>query len=73
MPKQIIWSPLSEGDFAMILEYLDKNWDSSVAIQFIDLTEKNLEQISFNPKQFPLIFKKERIRQCVLTKHNSLF
>lgn len=73
MSKQVIWSPLSEGDFARILEYLDKNWDSNVATQFIDLTEKNLEQISYSPKQYPLIFKKERIRKCVLTKHNSLY
>jgi plasmid stabilization system protein ParE len=24
MPKQIIWPPLAESDFAAILEYLDK-------------------------------------------------
>jgi plasmid stabilization system protein ParE len=73
MSKQVIWSPLSEGDFARILEYLNKNWDSTVVTQFIDLTEKNLEQISCNPKQFLLIYNKEKIRKCVLTKHNSLY
>ena len=30
-------------------------------------------QISINPKQFPLIFKKKKIRKCVMTKHNTLF
>jgi len=73
MPKQIIWAPLSESDFAAILEYLDKNWDSKVASNFIDLTENVIDQISINPKQYPIIFKKKRIRKCVLTKHNSLF
>jgi plasmid stabilization system protein ParE len=24
MPKQIIWAPLAENDFAAILDYLDK-------------------------------------------------
>jgi len=73
MSKQIIWSPLSEGDFAKILEYLNNNWDEKVANQFIDLVENVLEQISVNPRQFPVIFKKEKIRKCVLTKHNTMF
>jgi plasmid stabilization system protein ParE len=73
MPKQIIWAPLAESDFAAILEYLDKNWDSKVAANFIELTEAAIDQISVNPKQYPIIFKKKQIRKCVLTKHNSLF
>lgn len=27
MPEEIVWSPLSEGDFAGILEYLNENRD----------------------------------------------
>lgn len=73
MPKQIIWAPLAENDFAAILDYLDKNWDSKVALNFIDLTKNIIEQISISPKQYPVIFKNKRIRKCVLTKHNSLF
>ena len=73
MPKQTIWSPLAESDFATILEYLNKNWDAKVAANFIDLTENVINQISINPKQYPIIFKRKRIRKCVLTKHNSVF
>ena len=73
MHKQIIWSPLSENDFAAILEYLNDNWDEKVTNQFISLTENILEQISINPRQFPVIYKRKKIRKCVLTKHNSLF
>ena len=73
MSKQIVWSPLSEGDFTRILEYLNENWDKKVTNQFIDLTENILEQISINSRQFPVIYKKEKIRKCVLTKHNSMF
>lgn len=73
MSKQIIWSPLSESDFAKILQYLLDNWDEKVAVQFIDLTENILEQIATNPRQFPVIFKKKKIRKCVLTKHNTMF
>ena len=73
MPKQIIWSPFAENDFANILDYLDKNWDRKVASNFIDLTENTLNQISINPKQFPICYNKKKVRKRVLTKHNSLF
>ena len=44
------------SDFAMILEYLNDNWDEKVTNQFIVLTENNLDQISINPRQFPIIY-----------------
>lgn len=73
MSKKVVWSPLSENDFAKILEYLDKKWNNKVTNHFIDLTESMIEQISINPRQFPVINKKEKIRKCVLTKHNTMF
>jgi plasmid stabilization system protein ParE len=73
MAKQIVWSPLSEMDFARILEYLNENWDEKVVNQFVDIIENSLNQIAINPKQFPVVHKKKRIRKCVLTKHNTLF
>jgi plasmid stabilization system protein ParE len=73
MHKPIIWSPLSENDYECILEYLSKNWGQKVALNFIELTENSLNQISNNPKQFPICYKRKKVRKCVLTKHNSLF
>jgi len=73
MRREIVWSPLAENDFANILAYLNENWDEKVTNQFIDLTDEIIVQISFNPKQFPVIRKKEKIRKCVLTRHNTLF
>jgi plasmid stabilization system protein ParE len=73
MPKRIIWSPLSEKDFANILTYLESGWGDKVVTHFIDLTDDFIYQISINPKQFPLIHKRKRVRKCVITKHNTLF
>ena len=73
MPKQIIWSPLSEKDFENILNYLKSNWNQKVAEKFIDITEQLIVEISINPKQYPVINKSRRIRKCVITKHNTLF
>lgn len=55
------------------MSYLNKEWDAKIANQFIDIIEKILKQISLNPKQFPLINKKRKVRKCVITRHNSLF
>ncbi len=73
MPKPIIWSPLSERDFESILGYLHNNWDDRVVQSFIEITDKLINQIAVNPKLFPIIHEKKRIRKCVLTKDNSLF
>ena len=43
MPKQIIWSPLSENDLDSILEYLQNNWEYKVVQKFIEITEKTIE------------------------------
>lgn len=73
MLKQIIWSPLSENDLNGILNYLAANWDMKVTRNFISLIKNTLLQLETNPKQFPIINRKEKIRKCVLTKHNTLF
>ena len=71
--KPIIWSPLAEEDIESILEYLHSNWEGNVVFQFIEIVDKLVNQISINPKQFPLIHKGMKIRKCVLTMHNTLF
>jgi len=73
MPKQVIWSPQSEDDFSNILEYPMDHWDKSVLLKFIDIVDEIVNQISINPKQYPIIQKQKKIRKCVITKHNSLY
>ena len=73
MPKEVIWSPESEKDLDKLLDYLATDWDTSVVLKFIDLLEVLVDQISYNPLQFPSIKRKLNIRKCVITKHNSLF
>jgi plasmid stabilization system protein ParE len=73
MHRQIVWSPLAESDFANILAYLYENWDEKVTNKFIDLTDEIIGQISVNPRQFPIIYKKGKIRKCILTRHNTMF
>jgi len=73
MHRKLIWSPLAENDFTNILEYLQLNWENKVLENFIEITDRMIRQIVLNPKQFPIINKKYKVRKCVLTKHNTLF
>ena len=73
MSKLVLWSRLSENDFSNILDYLDKKWGQKVASDFVDLIENVVNQISINPRQFPVCYKRKRVRKCVLTKHNTIF
>jgi plasmid stabilization system protein ParE len=73
MPKQVIWSPQSESDLLQIIDYLKENWEVKVALKFIDIIDEIIDQISLNPRQFPVIQKRKKIRKCVITKHNALY
>lgn len=73
MSKHVIWSPHSEIDLENTLAYLQKNWNDQVVINFLDNIENLIEQIAKNPKQFPLVNKKRKVRRCVITKHNTIF
>jgi len=73
MPKEVIWSPLSETDLGNILDYLQKEWNNEVVIGFLDNIEILIDQIAVNPKQFPLINKARKVRKCVINKQNTLF
>jgi hypothetical protein len=39
----------------------------------IQVIEELTEQISINPRQFPIVHLKLNVCKCVITKHNSLF
>ncbi len=73
MHSKIYWSLLAEKDFENILLYLQEHWEEKVIENFIEITEILIGQIAMNPKQFPVIYKKKKVRKCVLTKHNSLY
>jgi len=73
MGKPVKLSSRAEDDFACILEYLNNQWNASVASDFILKVDKCIALIQQNTKQFPFLNKKFQIRKCVVTKHNSIF
>ena len=73
MHKQIIWSPLAVTDFENVLDYLNENWNEQVVVKFINEIEILTSNIAKQPKQFPFVNKKLKVRRCVITKQNTLF
>ena len=73
MFKPIKWSSFAEDAFAKLLEYLERRWNKSVCIKFINKLDFCIELIQKNPKQFPFINSELQIRKCVVTKQNTLY
>ena len=73
MNREIIWSPASEKDFVIILDYLIERWSENVVSKFINKVDDNINLICENPKIFPVINKEMKIRKSVITKQNTLF
>jgi plasmid stabilization system protein ParE len=70
---KIIWSPEAKQDMENILDYLMFRWGIAVTSRFLFHTEKIINQIAKNPKQYPVFFYPKRIRKCVLTKQNTIY
>ena len=73
MDNKVIWAPAARNDFSNILDYLNANWNIHVSLKFIDITDRAVEQISTNPRQCPVVNKRNNIRKYVLTRHNTMY
>ncbi|OAQ39658.1 hypothetical protein A5893_08725 [Pedobacter psychrophilus] len=72
MYNEIIWSPESKEDLSNLLDYLISEWNLNIAEDFVQDLNYHINKIQNNPKLYPIIYKNNGIRQCVITKHNSL-
>ena len=73
MAKNVIWSPAAEKDLETVLDYLQSKWSNQVLNRFINKIDDNIGLIIDDPKIFPLINHRLKIRKSVITKHNTLY
>lgn len=71
--RKIIWSPSAKQDLENITDYLMHEWGNRIVLKFLKKLDWILSQIEINPKQYPLIHSKFKLRRCVLTKQNALY
>ena len=71
--KNVLWSPSAKKDIENITDYLIKEWGTRIVSNFLSKLNWIISQIVINPKQYPKINSKLKIRKCVITKQNTLF
>ncbi|MEM7184696.1 MAG: type II toxin-antitoxin system RelE/ParE family toxin [Spirochaetota bacterium] len=71
--KKVIWENEAERDFERIVAYLKENWGNQSAKKFTVQVKQNIRLVSEQPKMFPTIFIKQRIRKCVIVKQVSMY
>lgn len=71
--RNVIWSPSAKEDLENIIDYLLHNWSTQIVQKFLNRLTRIINQITINPKQFPLVHPDLKIRKCVITKQNTIF
>ncbi|GAB1444781.1 hypothetical protein MASR2M41_04060 [Flammeovirgaceae bacterium] len=69
---QIIWSDEAIADYHQNIDYLEKEWSSQVALEFIEDVEAAIELIKRHPALYPLADYR-KIRKAVIRKQITLF
>jgi plasmid stabilization system protein ParE len=73
MAKPIVLTSVAEEDLERITEYVFENWGPIVCDSFLSRFEQLCELISASPGLFPVIYKKKKVRKCVLSKQNIIY
>lgn len=73
MSYSILWSEEAENTFENNLDYLEKQWNTTTIVAFIDRVDDVLMKISFNPKLFPLYNKQVNIHKCIITRQITVY
>ncbi len=73
MALEIIWSQEADNNLAAIISYLENNWTEKELKKFASILEEKINLIA----EYPLSGKQSQrlhgTRECILTKHNTLF
>ena len=67
------WSKLAEQDIEGTLDYLEKNWGTSSASDFLDRLEVSLLAVQANPATYLEIDKKRGIHKFLLSTNRGFY
>ncbi|MFZ2906446.1 MAG: type II toxin-antitoxin system RelE/ParE family toxin [Cyclobacteriaceae bacterium] len=73
MAKKIIWTKRANQKFNKIIDYIEQEWGTTVALNFVKKTYNILDLISDLPELGTLESPEKMIRGFLLTKRNRLF
>src|ERR1700733_12633282 len=72
MALRIIWSPTARKSFDNLVHFLEAKWERKVIEKLFLELNTTLKSISVNPKMFPVISQKTKLRKCVLRRRTLL-
>lgn len=70
---KISWTPTARATYFNVLDYLFEAWTIREIENFVDETERVLNQIQDNPYMFKVSKTSKNVRKGFLTEHNSLY
>jgi plasmid stabilization system protein ParE len=70
---QIIWTEFAEKNVAENLDYFEREWGKSSAIDFLDRIDASLLAIQKNPETYLIIGFGDRIHKFIVNSHVSLY
>jgi plasmid stabilization system protein ParE len=73
MSYELVWMPRAKITFHKNIEYLQKDWNNTVIIHFLEKVEKTLLKISDNPYLYPFYKTSKKVRRCIINRRIILF
>jgi plasmid stabilization system protein ParE len=70
MSKPLVLSNEALQNLDDVTDYLIKTWGIKTASVFLSKMDKFYKNVTFQPRLFPFINKRKRIRKCAVTKYN---
>lgn len=69
----IDWSEGAKESLDDLYDFLETKWTDQVIREFTEKLNKKLELISQTPAVYKPSFRLEGTRECIVTKHNTIF
>ena len=63
----------AESTFNQNLDYLEKEWNNEVMIEFLNRVDQVVETINENPFLFPLVGYENDVRKATINKRITLY
>lgn len=73
MAYEIVWTDNSREDLKRIVDYLEEEWSTKIAEEFIIECYSIIELLTYSPYIGIASEKFHSVRKILITKHNALY
>ena len=69
----VVWTSQAEDSINSIIEYLEIHWTAKEVINFLDLVEDTINNITDYPELFKVSQYDDESREAIITRHTTMF